>query len=176
MLRAALHQVVEWQPERVFANIRIHTDRIARCARSLGLSVPTHYTHIIGIRVQDDLAALALHRKPRLVVGGGEEGGKEGCDGGGADGAGGRGRARGGGSSLGARVQAKRDSYEATQQLYTFLRTHNVHVSLRAGAIRVSPHVYNTNDEVAWFCQLLRRFVHGGAQETVEVMGVGSKL
>ena len=170
MLRAALHQVVEWQPERIFANIRIHTDRIARCARSLGLSVPTHYTHIIGIRVQDDLAAL---------VGGGEEGGKEGCSGDGADsadgGAGGRGRARGG-SSLGARMQAKRVSYEATQQLYTFLRTHNVHVSLRAGAIRVSPHVYNTNDEVAWFCQLLRRFVHSGAQETVGVMGVESKL
>ena len=160
MLRAALHQVVEWQPERIFANIRIHTDRIARCARSLGLGVPTHYTHIIGIRVQDDLAAL---------VGGGEEGGKEGCNGDGADGA-------RGGSSLGARMQAKRVSYEATQQLYTFLRTHNVHVSLRAGAIRVSPHVYNTNDEVAWFCQLLRRFVHSGAQETVGVMGVESKL
>ena len=48
-------------------------------------------------------------------------------------------------------------------KLYAFLKERRVLVSLRAGAVRVSPSVYNTEQEIDVFCELLREFVRSTA-------------
>ena len=50
----------------------------------------------------------------------------------------------------------------AVAEVHEWLKTkEEISVSLRMGAIRVCVHIYNTDEEVEFFCNALRRAVEG---------------
>ena len=48
--------------------------------------------------------------------------------------------------------------HRRSAELYEYLMANNVHVSLRNGFIRVSPHFYNTESDIDCLMELLLRF------------------
>jgi selenocysteine lyase/cysteine desulfurase len=49
-----------------------------------------------------------------------------------------------------------------TREMHEHLHLCNVHTSFREGTIRVSPHLYNTEDDIAALVEAMRRFEAGG--------------
>jgi len=48
---------------------------------------------------------------------------------------------------------------DKTEQLINYLKSNNIEVSLREGMVRVSPHFYNTFEEIDKFLRLCREFI-----------------
>ena len=47
---------------------------------------------------------------------------------------------------------------EENQAVHSYLEALNFHCALRAGNLRLSPHLYNTEDEIDQLCEALRQF------------------
>lgn len=100
MAVAAFAQLIDWQPERTLATIRVMTERLAEHAKTLGLhcaSTEHRAGHMIG-----------LHAEERWP-----------------------------------------------DDLREAMREANIHVSYRGSGMRVSPHVYNTVEEVDRLAEFL---------------------
>jgi selenocysteine lyase/cysteine desulfurase len=64
---------------------------------------------------------------------------------------------------IGSRIETHRSgiyTFKAQREeaLFKYLQAHHVHVALRQGAVRISPHYYNTEDEIRQLINLCRKF------------------
>ena len=137
MLAVGLRQVLEWTPHRIQATLAPFVRRIAAAATTdMGLVCPPTAGHFIGLYFPHDQQE--------------DNGAAEERNGGNREGSG----------PAGTVYSQQLPRHVAMMvRVHEFLKLRAVHCSVRSGALRVSPHLYTTEEEVDAFLVLLGQAV-----------------